>query len=229
MSTNESQSPAAGRRVGVLGGTSGKVSAGLVALIALPVVAVGALLLCLGGDRVEPRDHDDPIVIDNPEIDIYRKSETHADPGSAGGNTWTLRRAYPTKKIRVISWEDKDTGYIKTVDVNTPAFDVHVVKNRKLEKSFTVTFKRVGNDDEAIVTPIDGGTFSKKNGEPKKLTPTGGNKHIGQITFGNTSICVANGAKPTVGACKDPAQEEPKAPFALTVELCSNKNCTLTR
>ena len=173
---------------------------------------------------LEKRDHDDPVVIDNPEIKVYRKNGMHGEP-TKSGNRWELGPGAPFTRVEITSWKSAKEGYVLALDEGAADFEFSVVDGASLTKAFTLR-RTPGADKrpvyvEEAATKFQGGEKHEK----KKMKSTLPELHIGEIRVGGKAICVATGGAPVEAAC---TSSDRKVPFALTVEICANKECSVS-
>jgi hypothetical protein len=235
MTDKDSKQPAAvGRETGLQAtaatwGRTLTVAALGVAIGASLLVGLAALgLVDLGGPR---GDGNDPVVVDNPQIDLYRKDQAkHPKPAAFGSDgKWTLHPMKMFTRIEVTSWEklaegeEKEKYYV--AGGSFAGGDVEFYGTDK-QLLFTVHRENVAGYWGPVAVPATGTTFKEHGNEMKKMVANGKN-HIAQIRFsqGTSYICVGDGPQPTYKECADGT----KRPKKLKVEICSESGCVVSQ
>lgn len=167
--------------------------------------------------------HDDPVVIDNPKIEIARKATT-AGPKeeSQDGKRWSIDKIGAFYRMEV-----------KTNDMTTPkvvslagltAVQLDLVENNALaDAHFVVSQERIDEQHwKVFVQAFNDLTFEKDHPQtPRKIRDKLDKLHVGQIRYGSKFVCLAETGEPKDGPCASWA----RTPTKTEIKLCSNDKC----
>jgi hypothetical protein len=156
---------------------------------------LAAILAALGiWFTVGPRhNHDDPIVVDNSQVRIHRVKH---DPGRWWlTKGWSLGDMATLKSISIKAWYNGSGPPLEyTTDVSPDtqfAFSMIVAGGPK-EPAFVIRKGTTAGLFPKVVIDPNGELEFERESNTKKIKPKLGTDHIGQITFGGKSVCMAD-------------------------------------
>ena len=168
-------------------------------------------------------NHDDPVVIDNPKIKIHRKHPDHHDDARQSGGKWSLAEMDDFTQIVVLTVDDKNAKHTVGESLSSGQ-TIEIYTAGGANPAFTLKWEDFGGKKHAVITEGDV-TFEHEQGNRKHIKQKGAaDLHIVKVTFGDTSICVADDQRPKVNDC----DARPATPKELHVMLCSNDECQQT-